>query len=162
MALILHRNRVVDTETGKIYGIEVATHVDSSGYRQVYLPGGKTQQAHRFVWEAAHGPIPPDMEINHLNGDKADNRLSNLELTTRLGNILHAFRTGLASNAGVRHPGARLTNIRVLAIRALADHGVPHKQLARNAGISRRQVNDIARRRSWTHLPDLPVKIEDL
>lgn len=38
-----------------------------------------TMAEHRYVWEMAHGPIPEGHEIHHLNGDRADNRLENLE-----------------------------------------------------------------------------------
>lgn len=33
---------------------------------------------HRLVWEAAHGPIPKNWHVHHLNGVKNDNRLENL------------------------------------------------------------------------------------
>lgn len=161
--LILHRGRIVDTDTGKVYGLEIATHIDPSGYRQVYLEKGKTQQAHRFIWEAVHGPIPEGMFINHINGVKDDNRLENIELVTHPENIKHAYRIGLASNKGIKHPGAKLNNIRVLAIRALSDLGTPHTVIAsRVRTISRSQISAIARRQSWSHLPEHPARIEDL
>lgn len=157
-----HQGRLVDTETGTIWGRAIATHVDSSGYRQVYVAKGRTVQAHRYIWEAVHGPIPAGLQINHINGNKADNRLENLELVTRVENIKHAYRTGLASNKGAKHPGAKLNNIRVLAIRAMADLGIKHGVIAQQSGISRSQVSGIARRSAWAHLPEHPARIEDL
>lgn len=34
----------------------------------------------RWVWELAHGPIPPGHEVHHRNHDPADNRIENLVL----------------------------------------------------------------------------------
>jgi hypothetical protein len=42
------------------------------------------------------GPIPPDHDINHKNGTKADNSPANLETATRSANLKHAYRTGLS------------------------------------------------------------------
>lgn len=37
---------------------------------------------HRFVWEYFNGPIPSHLQIDHIDGDKANNRLDNLQLLT--------------------------------------------------------------------------------
>lgn len=55
------------------------------GYVKVKLLGRRFQ-AHRVIWEMVNGQIQDGMEIDHINGLRADNRLSNLRLVTRSGN----------------------------------------------------------------------------
>lgn len=42
----------------------------------------KTYRVHILVYEAFNGPIPENMQVNHINEIKTDNRLSNLNLMT--------------------------------------------------------------------------------
>lgn len=65
------------------------------GYlRLAMLVGGKIKHtpAHRLVWEAANGPIAPGLEINHVDGDKRNNQLANLEAVSASRNSLHAVK----------------------------------------------------------------------
>lgn len=58
-------------------------------YLRVCLYKNKTKSmksVHRLVYSAFYGPIPPGMEVNHINEDKTDNRLENLNLMTRTEN----------------------------------------------------------------------------
>jgi len=41
---------------------------------------GNRELMHRVVWEHTNGSIPPNHDIHHVNHDKTDNRLENLEL----------------------------------------------------------------------------------
>jgi hypothetical protein len=51
----------------------------------------KKKGVHRIVWEAFNGPIPDRLEVNHINLNRNDNRLENLELLTHQENVKHAF-----------------------------------------------------------------------
>lgn len=75
-----------------------AENVGHKGYLRVAVwLGGKVRNvaAHRVVWAQANGDIPRGLEINHIDGSKTNNALSNLELVTPKQNAEHAIRTGL-------------------------------------------------------------------
>jgi hypothetical protein len=74
---------------------------NGTGYKKVNLwkyNKGKNLYVHRLVVESFISSIPKDMQVNHINGIKEDNRLDNLEIVTRSENIKHAFRTGLSKS----------------------------------------------------------------
>ena len=51
----------------------------------------KHRPIHRDLWEAFNGCIPKGLEVNHINLNRQDNRLENLELVTHQQNIKHAI-----------------------------------------------------------------------
>jgi len=54
-------------------------HVTAKGYLRGNVDG-RLRLAHVVAWERAHGPVPSGSSIHHINGDKQDNRLANLQL----------------------------------------------------------------------------------
>ena len=81
--------RVKNTKTNKI--VKGTTRTD--GYHQTRLQvynNGKSILTHRLVWLAFVGEIEEGMVINHINGDKSDNRLENLEKVSHQENMIKA------------------------------------------------------------------------
>ena len=63
----------------------------SHEYMQVQYKG-KRQGIHRIVWEMACGPIPDGYYVDHVNGDRSDNRVDNLRLATKAENNWNASK----------------------------------------------------------------------
>ncbi|HIH8982537.1 TPA: HNH endonuclease [Serratia marcescens] len=59
----------------------------ASGYIKINIRG-KIYAAHRLVWLYLYGEFPPEF-IDHINGDRADNRLVNLRLATACQNMMN-------------------------------------------------------------------------
>lgn len=134
--------------------------LNSWGYIQIKMrrPGDwrreATVLAHRVIWEAVHGPTPAELEINHRNGVKADNRIVNLELVTHLQNVRHARATGLTPvMAGEQQPQSRLTDDQVRAIYARTWRTDENQQrIAADYGVTRSIISNIKRGWAWTHV----------
>ncbi len=60
-------------------------HLNTKGY---YVRSGKGyhQALHRLIWEEHNGVIPEGMTIDHINNNKLDNRIENLQLLSRSAN----------------------------------------------------------------------------
>lgn len=114
--------------------------------------------AHRLAWEAHRGPIPPKMQINHMNGVKGDNRLENLEVVTASENIRHSYRVlgQKAPNApshGIKNGSAKLTEDAVRKVRRRLNAGDRQIDIAADLGVSQVAVSLIKRGKTWGHLP---------
>ena len=97
------------TKSGEVWSTEFMIKLKGgvnsrTGYRHVDLGSARSVAIHRLV--AQHFvPKPKDLvdkglneeslEVNHIDGNKLNNRWDNLEWTTRKGNMAHASSTGL-------------------------------------------------------------------
>lgn len=112
----------------------------------------KLKRIHRLVWETWMGPIEFPLVLNHLNGIKTDNKLSNLEKTTQANNVQHSYQLGLqVYTFHVTNP--KLTPENVLEIRELLDKGVLSIQnIADLFNVSSRTIYHIRSREIWNHI----------
>lgn len=119
------------------------------GYRGVSLPGGKQPTVHSLVLLAFEGPRPKGMWINHVNGDKADNRLINLEYCTPKQNQEHAVHTGLAPMP----PGAgKLSVDDVISIKSRLHRNESGASIARSFSVTPECVYAIKWGKVWAWL----------
>jgi len=106
---------------------------------------------HRLVAEAFLGPCPDGHEVNHINGIKTDNHVSNLEYVTHAENMSAAGRGGLLTR-GEAHPGSKLSEADVRAIRAARGDGESFGRIAARFGLSTATVYGIVNRTAWKHV----------
>ena len=69
--------RVRRISTGQI----LASYRRPNGYVQITIWDRgirRTKYVQKMVWEAFNGPLGPLQRVAHMNGDRTDNRLSNL------------------------------------------------------------------------------------
>ena len=86
-------DRLVNRNCGSVYfskGRILNPGKDRCGYLQVVLWIDKKPKAfkvHRLVWEGFNGKIPEGMEVNHIDEDKSNNSIKNLNLMTHKENM---------------------------------------------------------------------------
>lgn len=121
----------------------------TGGYARVMLwqAGFASQHfIHKLILVTFHGPRPLDHECCHLNGDKQDNRISNLMWGTRQQNQQHREVHG-TGRVGKPRSTLRYSQEMVDKIR-LAAHTLNRTQIARAFNIPRTSVGDIVGRRT--------------
>lgn len=111
----------------------------------------KTFRVHRLVMMAFH-PIQNmnDMEVNHMDGNKQNNALSNLQWRTASENQLHAFQIGLQKpRKGEKSNFSKLTQKDVDKIFNLRRKGLTQKQIAEKIGCTRSNISYILSKKTW-------------
>lgn len=91
---------------GTVSGSILKNSITNCGYFNVGLSVNsklKIVGVHRLVAEAFIPNPDNKPEVNHINGDKQDNRIVNLEWSTRSENIQHAWMTGLIKGRTDKH-----------------------------------------------------------
>lgn len=88
----------VSFDNRRLKGKVIKTSINRFGYKKFNVStkeGQKQLRVHRCVLEAFNPTITNNLQVNHIDGNKLNNRLSNLEWCTDSENKLHAYANGL-------------------------------------------------------------------
>jgi len=132
--------------------------LQGGGYLAIDLGNGikiKRFLIHRLVAENFLNNEYNKKQVNHINGIKTDNKLSNLEWVTASENQKHAIKTGLKSSKGEKNSQCKIKTADILNI--LNDKR-KYKLISEQYKISISTISDIKRGYSWNHITNLKHK----
>lgn len=159
---ISNKNRVYSTSTNKLLSTKIKKH--GNGYYQVSLqcgiPGTKYTIArfmsmHRLMMVVFNSiPNMGNLVVNHIDGDKSNNDLSNLEWVTYSRNTRHAIETGLYKpKKGEECSYATIDEKTVRKICEMMLSGkYSKKEIAKKLGIPKSTVVNVTNGGSWTDI----------
>lgn len=136
------------------YGKVLKPAIDKDGYETVGLYGEDGHKYKRVSRLMAENWIPNPLNlpvVNHIDGNKRNNHVLNLEWCTQQQNIIHAHKTGLTpSRKGSKNGKAKLTEQQVQEIRSKAKPLIyTYKMLAKEYGVSKSTINAIIANQRW-------------
>lgn len=159
------KQKYMINEKGEIFSPYRGFHklkncIGNCGYYRAHLSttdGFKFIMVHRLVMETfSPNPNSRNLQVNHIDGNKTNNNLENLEWCTGLENMRRAKRIGLRDNLakGEQIGGNVLTEKQVLEI--CEELKNPNRQsyakIGAKYGVSKYAIHDIKRKRSWSWL----------
>lgn len=123
-----------------------------SGYSIVGKATGQ-RSVHRLVVEAFTGEIPEGLVVNHLDGNKQNNHISNLEICTPAENMQHAYATGLAKGLkGEDNSMNKFQEKEILTVYSLIKKGYSNLEIDRVTGIPWKHVSLLRKGKRWKYL----------
>jgi DNA-binding CsgD family transcriptional regulator len=139
------------------------TRHDNKGYiiRKAGSPAGSINNTtgywhlrnigiHRIVYALNYGECPAGLQVNHIDGDKSNNRISNLEAITALQNVQHAHRTGLIKYAcGEDNSSAKVTKSQILQMYKMFEQGKSNSEVADYCKLHERYVSLVRHGKRW-------------
>lgn len=151
-----HVNGFLVSNTGKVKGPKgiLKTQVSTRGYEKCTISkDGKRQYflVHRLVAQAFLPNTNNKPEVNHLDGDKLNNHVSNLEWVTRSENELHRARV-LGKGLGTLNGNSKFNPEDIIETRILHMSGMDCAAISRIKGISKSQTHRIINGKHWSHL----------
>jgi hypothetical protein len=136
-------------KTGKIRKLQER----KDGYLQVGLYVNNKiqfQQVHRliaFAWLQNRNNI-----INHIDSNRNNNNVTNLEWCDNSHNQLHAIKNGAENKKNEEHPSTTLKNKQVLEMRKLYKNGSSYKELSKKYNKPYSTIYNIINRYYWKNI----------
>lgn len=93
------------------------------------------------------------LQVNHIDGNKKNNSLENLEWCTNQENRIHAVKLGLAASLkGESNPASKLLESQVIDIIHDLMDKVPYSEITKKYNCSKSTISAIKNKRNWKYL----------
>lgn len=126
------------------------------GYEAVRLTvGGKssTYSIHRLVAMNFISTTDLSLQVNHKDGNKINNHVSNLEWCTPKENVTHAIKNNLwVNSSGSKNGMSKLNEGKVIEILTKLKKGEYYRDIAIEYGISHKTISSIKNKTTWKHI----------
>lgn len=124
------------------------------GYINVSVPSGEKgksvkRKVHRLVAQTFIPNPENKREVNHIDGNKENNHVSNLEWVTSKENKSHAWENNLYSAIGENHHDALHSEDFIRELCKMMEDGWRNKEIAEETGLSKDFISDIRTGRTW-------------
>ena len=112
----------------------------------------KQQYIHRLVATHFLQNTENKKEVNHIDGNKHNNKVNNLEWASPKENMHHAIKNKLINNSGESNVTSKLKEKDVLEIREMFKNGVSRKYISEKYKITYSYVFRIGKKLMWRHI----------
>lgn len=140
----------------RVYKGKMLTPTFTSNYILISLTHGTRFLVHQLVAKAFIPNPEGKSFVNHIDGNKHNNRVDNLEWVTSSENRYHALEIGLVAK-GEERKGSKLTedDVRWIRENAKSNGGtLSHMEMSKILGVSKTLCGYVARREIWKHVTD--------
>lgn len=153
------------SESGQVFSVRadrfLKDSLDSYGYPIVSLSNKgitKSRLVHRLVAKAFIPNLENKPQVNHIDGNKENNHVSNLEWCTNSENQKHAHALGLApSQRGTNNKANKLSEEEVIAIKEYKAKGIRPTEISKVMDLPLPRVKNVYYGQSWGWLTHEPI-----
>jgi len=127
-----------------------------NGYQMVVLCKDgqrETKAVHRIVAEAFLERVEGLTQVNHIDGNKDNNSLTNLEWCTKSQNTIHAYANGLHPQKGLSHTKSKFNEMDLIKIKTLKDSGKSYLEIALELNVNRSTIVRFLRGKTYGNIP---------
>ena len=140
MRSVTYKDKYIVYEDGNVYSLSknkmMKPTLQKNGYCKIYICN-KNTWLHRFIMEAFNGKS--DLTVDHIDGNKENNNLSNLEYVTQAENTRRMFERVGTSHLKNNLNGERC-GCKKLVYKGLKFNSI--NELARKIGLNRNTVKN--------------------